>query len=140
MRGRVVGADEGQTKHVTAHLDARSFQYWDEVSQSWKALWGPRTIWVGNANALANLPLSASTTGIALSSSVQYSDPIKATVSPASVDGAPVSGSVEFFVNGVSIGSSPVGAGGVAWSAGVSKAPGSYTASAKFTSSGALKL
>ena len=48
----------GQTRHVTIHLDERSFQYWDEVSQSWKLNPGTRTIWVGDADALDSLPLS----------------------------------------------------------------------------------
>jgi beta-glucosidase len=49
----------GERKHVTIHLDERSFQYWDEVSQSWKFNPGTRTIWVGDADALGSLPLSA---------------------------------------------------------------------------------
>ena len=52
-----VQLNPGQTQHVTIHLDVRSFQYWDEVSQSWKPNPGARTIWIGDADALANLPL-----------------------------------------------------------------------------------
>ena len=48
----------GQTRRVTIHLDERSFQHWDEVSQSWKLNPGTRTIWVGDADALDSLPLS----------------------------------------------------------------------------------
>jgi beta-glucosidase len=49
----------GQTEHVTIHLDKRSFQYWDEKTQSWVTNWGSRQLWVGDADAPANLPLSA---------------------------------------------------------------------------------
>jgi beta-glucosidase len=48
----------GETKRVTIHLDERSFQYWDEASQTWKFNPGTRTIWVGDADALDSLPLS----------------------------------------------------------------------------------
>ena len=49
----------GERKRVTIHLDERSFQYWDEVSQSWKFNPGTRKIWVGDADVLGSLPLSA---------------------------------------------------------------------------------
>ena len=52
----------GQTTHVTIHLDKRSFQYWNEVTQRWATNWGSRTIWVGDADALANLALSGTVT------------------------------------------------------------------------------
>ena len=54
-----VGA--GGTRRVTVHLDARSFQYWDEPQQAWCTPTGQRTIWVGDADAVANLPLSTTT-------------------------------------------------------------------------------
>jgi beta-glucosidase len=50
----------GQTKHVTIHLDKRSFEYWNEKTQQWVTNWGTRQLWVGDADALANLPLSTS--------------------------------------------------------------------------------
>jgi beta-glucosidase len=50
----------GEIRHVTIHLDQRSFQYWDEKTQQWVTNWGDRMIWVGDADALANLPLSGS--------------------------------------------------------------------------------
>lgn len=49
----------GQTEHVTIHLDKRSFEYWNEKTQSWVTNWGSRQLWVGDADAPANLPLSA---------------------------------------------------------------------------------
>ena len=49
----------GQTKHVTIHLDKRSFEYWDEKTQSWVTNWGSRQIWVGDADSLSNLPLAS---------------------------------------------------------------------------------
>jgi beta-glucosidase len=48
----------GQTRHVTIHVDKRSFEYWDEKTQAWVTNWGSRQLWVGDADALANLPLS----------------------------------------------------------------------------------
>jgi hypothetical protein len=43
---------------VTIKLDARSFQFWDEVHQQWTTAGGNRTIWVGDGDALSHLPLS----------------------------------------------------------------------------------
>jgi beta-glucosidase-like glycosyl hydrolase len=51
----------GETKHETIKLNKRAFQYWDTVSQNWVTNYGPRTIWVGDADAIANLPLSGTT-------------------------------------------------------------------------------
>jgi beta-glucosidase len=48
----------GAVRRVTIHLDQRSFQYWDEKTQQWVTNWGDRTIWVGDADSAANLPLS----------------------------------------------------------------------------------
>jgi beta-glucosidase len=58
----------GQTRHVTIHLgpgsdvngngDRRAFQYWSTPAQKWVTLPGTRSIWVGDADAPANLPLS----------------------------------------------------------------------------------
>lgn len=47
-----------QTRNVTIKLDARSFQFWDEVHQQWTTAGGNRTIWVGDGDALSHLPLS----------------------------------------------------------------------------------
>jgi beta-glucosidase len=52
----------GQAQKATIHLDARAFQYWDEMRQQWTTDPGQRRIWVGDANAPANLPLSGTTT------------------------------------------------------------------------------
>ncbi len=49
----------GQTRHETIHLDQRSFQYWSDANQQWVTNYGSRTIWVGDADSIANLPLSA---------------------------------------------------------------------------------
>jgi len=49
----------GQTRHETIHLDQRSFQYWSDAGQQWVTDYGRRTIWVGDADSAANLPLSA---------------------------------------------------------------------------------
>ena len=48
----------GHTRHVMIKLDARSFQYWDQVHQQWTTAAGNRTIWVGDGDALSHLPLS----------------------------------------------------------------------------------
>ena len=53
-----VNLEAGQTRHVTITLDARSFQYWDQVHQQWTTATGNRTIWVGDGDALSHLPLS----------------------------------------------------------------------------------
>jgi len=53
-----VSLEAGQTRHVTITLDARSFQYWDQVHQQWTTATGTRTIWVGDGDALSHLPLS----------------------------------------------------------------------------------
>jgi beta-glucosidase len=61
LRGftRVV-LEPGQAKQVSINLDARSFQYWNEPQQTWTTNPGRRTIFVGEADAVASLPLSAS--------------------------------------------------------------------------------
>ena len=46
-----------QTRHVTIRLDARSFQYWNQKTQTWTTNRGTRTIWVGDAAAPSHLPL-----------------------------------------------------------------------------------
>jgi len=54
--------DPGRAKEITITLDQRSFQYWSEPLQKWVTNSGSRTIFVGEADALAFLPLSASAT------------------------------------------------------------------------------
>jgi beta-glucosidase len=54
--------EPGQTKQMTITLDQRSFQYWSESQQNWITDFGSRTIFVGEADALASLPLSDSVT------------------------------------------------------------------------------
>ena len=54
--------EPGQTKQLTINLDPRSFQYWSEAHQDWKTDYGSRTIFVGEADSLPSLPLSASLT------------------------------------------------------------------------------
>jgi hypothetical protein len=70
--------------------------------------------------------------------SMQYSDPITLTaiVSPAILNGQTISGLVEFFINGTSVGNASVNGGGVATLTNVPnlRAPGSYSVTAKFTS------
>jgi beta-glucosidase len=54
--------EAGQVKQVTILLDKRSFQYWSEARQQWVTNSGSRTISVGEADALASLPLSGPVT------------------------------------------------------------------------------
>jgi beta-glucosidase len=51
--------EPGQAKALTISLDQRSFQYWGEPRQQWVTNFGSRTIFVGEADAPAFLPLSA---------------------------------------------------------------------------------
>ncbi len=58
----------GQTARVTIHLgpgsdidgwgNRRAFEYWDTTKQAWVTAAGQRTVWVGSADALPDLPLS----------------------------------------------------------------------------------
>ncbi len=50
----------GRTKRWTIKLDKRSFQYWSEPGQRWLTNYGNRTIFVGDADSTAHLPLSGS--------------------------------------------------------------------------------
>ncbi len=63
-----VSLDAGQTKHVTSTINARAFQYWDTNNQKWVTNYGPRTVWVGDADSPDRLPLSASTAPLAATS------------------------------------------------------------------------
>lgn len=49
----------GETRHVTIKLEPRLFQYWGERVQKGGTNAGERTIFVGDADALDHLPLSA---------------------------------------------------------------------------------
>jgi hypothetical protein len=59
-----------QTKRVTIHLgpgadidghgDRRALEYWSTTKQAWVIATGRREVWVGSADALADLPLSHS--------------------------------------------------------------------------------
>jgi len=44
---------------VNGHGDVRAFQYWDSPSQAWVTANGCRPVWVGTADAAADLPLQA---------------------------------------------------------------------------------
>ncbi len=50
----------GETKHVTLHLDARAFSYWDEAAHIWTIDPGKFVIRVGDSSE--NTPLSAEVT------------------------------------------------------------------------------
>ncbi len=70
---------------------------------------------------------------------VQYSDTVtlQATVGSVALPGQTLTGSVEFFVNGTSVGTGPVNAGGVATlnpPAVIKLMPGNYNVTATFTS------
>ena len=54
-----VSLDPGQSQTVTLHLPPRELSYWSETAQQWVLDSGGRTIWVGDADAAASLPLSA---------------------------------------------------------------------------------
>jgi hypothetical protein len=80
----------------------------------------------------------ATTLAITQPASVQYSDPftLTATVSPASLNGQTVTGSVEFFVGGTSVGSASVNGSGDATLTNIpnTRAPANYDVTATFTS------
>jgi uncharacterized repeat protein (TIGR02543 family) len=72
--------------------------------------------------------------------SVQYSDSVtlEASISPASANGDTATGSIEFFINGASVGSVVVDSSGKAsLPMVITSAPGNYTVTAKFTSTNA---
>jgi beta-glucosidase len=54
-----VQLDAGASADVSLHVDARQLSYWSEASQQWVLDPGGRNIWVGDADAAANLPLNA---------------------------------------------------------------------------------
>jgi subtilisin family serine protease len=94
----------------------------------------------GTAQVLPLLTPSATTTTVDNISS-QYSDPFTLTahVSPTTNGTHSIAGSVEFFVNGVSVGSAAVSSSGTATLGGVanSRAAGPYNVTATYTSSSA---
>jgi hypothetical protein len=90
-------------------------------------------------NIVVRSVVSVQPTSLALDPAAgQYSDVVtlKATVSPATSGTDTAAGTVEFFVDGGSVGSAPLGASGEATlSYTIPKAAGSYPISANFTSS-----
>ena len=101
---------------------------------------GPHTITADDGGVRASTTLAVGTAStslsVAVAGSVQYSDPVMvaATVSPASVLGSSASGTVQFSIGALVLGSAPVVAGGSAEGAFIlPKAPGSYTVSAVYT-------
>jgi beta-glucosidase len=52
----------GETKHVTLHLDARSFSYWDESAKTWKMDAGKFVIHVGDSSE--STPLEGSLSAV----------------------------------------------------------------------------
>jgi uncharacterized repeat protein (TIGR02543 family) len=86
------------------------------------------------AHWMANTSLSVNAV------SGQYSDPftLQAVVSPVSANGDTATGSVEFFIDGTSVGSNDIDASGTATlSLSGTYAPGSYNITATFTSTNA---
>jgi hypothetical protein len=87
-----------------------------------------------------SLVVTAAVTTLTLAdpATTQYSDKIKlsASVSPTSLAGSDQSGSVEFFINGTSVGTAPL-VSGTATKSDIAngRVAGSYTVSAMFTSS-----
>jgi predicted alpha-1,2-mannosidase len=99
----------------------------------------------GATTTLSEVELLANTRDVdtilsAVPASVQYSDSttLQATISPAMISGSIATGSVEFFINDTSIGSAFVDNSGVATlPLIIDYAPGSYSVTAKFTSTNA---
>jgi len=60
-----IGLGPGRTRHLVIHLgpgpdvdgwgDRRAFEYWDTTKQAWETAPGQRTVWVGSADARADL-------------------------------------------------------------------------------------
>jgi beta-glucosidase len=53
-----VSLDPGQTQTVTLHVPPRQLSYWSEKDQQWVLDPAGRTLWVGDADSPASLPLS----------------------------------------------------------------------------------
>jgi beta-glucosidase len=58
----------GETRHETLTLAPRSFQYWSADQNRWVTNYGQRTIWVGDGDSAATLPLNATTAPLASTS------------------------------------------------------------------------
>jgi hypothetical protein len=58
-----VDLQPGQSQDVTLHIPARQLSYWSEAKQQWVLDSGGRSLWVGDADAAANLPLHATLQG-----------------------------------------------------------------------------
>jgi beta-glucosidase len=58
-----VQLDPGQSQSVTLHVSSRQLSYWSDAQQRWVLDAGGRTVWVGDADAAASLPLSATLKG-----------------------------------------------------------------------------
>jgi beta-glucosidase len=71
----------GETKHETINLDRRSFQYWDETTQQWLSDYGARTISVGDADAVASLPLTGTITPLTSAAQGTVTGTVPATLS-----------------------------------------------------------
>ena len=52
-----VELNAGQSQTVTLHVPARQLSYWNEKTQQWVLDSGGRSLWVGDADAAASLPL-----------------------------------------------------------------------------------
>ena len=52
----------GQSTDVHMHVPLRQLQYWSAAQQQWLTAAGSRTVYVGDADSLASLPLSATVT------------------------------------------------------------------------------
>jgi beta-glucosidase len=52
----------GQTRQVTMSVPLRQLQYWSDTHQQWITASGSRTVYVGDADSLASLPLRATVT------------------------------------------------------------------------------
>ncbi len=59
--GRVT-LNPGKSAVVQLHVPLRALQYWDQAHQQWVTAAGPRTLYVGDADATASLPLSSTVT------------------------------------------------------------------------------
>jgi beta-glucosidase len=76
-----VSLNPGETRHETINLDRRSFEYWDETTQQWLTNYGPRAISVGDADSVANLPLSSVVTPLSSAGQVSVGGTVPATLS-----------------------------------------------------------
>jgi beta-glucosidase len=57
-----VTLDPGQSAHLELHVPLRELQYWSDGSQQWITAAGPRTVYVGDADAPSGLPLHSQIT------------------------------------------------------------------------------